>query len=46
MEPDRRHLFFGLMRVFKAEYLLMALMIVVLVIATFASPVGIKKLLE
>jgi hypothetical protein len=34
------------MRVFGREYSILAVMIVVQVLSTFASPIGIKKLLE
>ncbi|KAH6916771.1 ATP-binding cassette transporter [Coprinopsis sp. MPI-PUGE-AT-0042] len=42
----KRHLFFGLMRVFRREYTFMALMQVLHVLASFASPLGIKNLLH
>ncbi|TFK30740.1 ATP-binding cassette transporter [Coprinopsis marcescibilis] len=42
---NKRHLFFSLMRVFRTEYMILAAMITVQVIASFASPLGIKNLL-
>ncbi|KAH6916785.1 ATP-binding cassette transporter [Coprinopsis sp. MPI-PUGE-AT-0042] len=42
----RRHIFFGLMRVFGKEYAFFALMLVLNVLAGFASPLGIKNLLH
>ncbi|GLB36501.1 putative atp-binding cassette [Lyophyllum shimeji] len=41
-----RHLFWGLMRVFRREYLILATMIVLQALASFASPIGIKQLLQ
>ncbi|KAJ6500769.1 P-loop containing nucleoside triphosphate hydrolase protein [Mycena sanguinolenta] len=43
---NRRHVFFGLMRVFRSEYATMALLIVVQVAANFSNPVAINRLLE
>ncbi|KIO07506.1 hypothetical protein M404DRAFT_24002 [Pisolithus tinctorius Marx 270] len=42
----KRHLFFGLMRVFRTEYTIMTFLVVLRVISTLAAPVGINKLLE
>ncbi|KAG5637468.1 hypothetical protein H0H81_004439, partial [Sphagnurus paluster] len=42
----KQHLFWGLMRVFRREYTIMAVMIVIEVAANFTSPVGIKNLLH
>ena len=46
MNPEKRHLLFGLFQVFKREYLVLSLMIVIQVLAGFASPLGIKQLLK
>ncbi|KAK0478556.1 hypothetical protein IW261DRAFT_1551827 [Armillaria novae-zelandiae] len=42
----KRHLFFGLMRVFRWDYTVLGLMILVHVCGTFAGPIGINRLLE
>ncbi len=42
----KRHIFFGLMRVFRWDYTVLALMILVHVCGTFAGPIGINRLLE
>ncbi|TRM65976.1 hypothetical protein BD626DRAFT_427540 [Schizophyllum amplum] len=42
----KRHLFFNLMRIFRMEYVFMAVMIVFNVFAGFASPVAINRLLD
>lgn len=42
----KRHLFFGLMRVFRTEYTIMTFLVVLRVISTLAAPVSINKLLE
>ncbi|KAL0950640.1 hypothetical protein HGRIS_007428 [Hohenbuehelia grisea] len=42
----KRHLFFGLMRTFWREYLILTLMLVFVVAADFASPIGINRLLN
>ncbi|KAH7903194.1 ABC transporter type 1, transmembrane domain-containing protein [Hygrophoropsis aurantiaca] len=42
----RRHLFFGLLKVYRLEYTIMALMMCVHALANLASPVGVKYLLE
>ncbi|KAL5534538.1 hypothetical protein ACEPAG_1001 [Sanghuangporus baumii] len=42
----RGHLFFGLMKVFRGEYLGIVTMTVVRVLAMFSSPIGIKQLLN
>ncbi|KAH7903537.1 ABC transporter type 1, transmembrane domain-containing protein [Hygrophoropsis aurantiaca] len=42
----RRHLFFGLLKVYRLEYTIMALMLCVNSLANLASPVGLKYLLE
>ncbi|KAI0750650.1 hypothetical protein C8Q80DRAFT_1097969 [Daedaleopsis nitida] len=42
----KRHIFFGLMTVFFKEYLVLAAMLIIRVVATFASPIGIYQLLQ
>ncbi|KAH7905269.1 P-loop containing nucleoside triphosphate hydrolase protein, partial [Hygrophoropsis aurantiaca] len=42
----RRHLFFGLLKVYRLEYTMLALMLCVNAVAGLASPVGLKYLLE
>jgi hypothetical protein len=42
----KRHLFFGLMAVFRNEYIVLSLLMVVRAVSGFASPFGINKLLE
>ncbi|PBK89704.1 hypothetical protein ARMGADRAFT_1167459 [Armillaria gallica] len=42
----KRHIFFGLMRVFRWDYTVLALMILVHVCGTFAGPIGINRLLD
>ena len=46
MDPEKSHLFFGLLRVLKGEYLVLSLMIPIQVLAEFASPLGTKQLLK
>ncbi|KAJ2912347.1 hypothetical protein MD484_g8065, partial [Candolleomyces efflorescens] len=46
MNPDKRHLFFRLMRVFRTEYIVLSLMIAIQVVAGFASPFGVRNLLQ
>ncbi|CDO77193.1 hypothetical protein BN946_scf184747.g6 [Trametes cinnabarina] len=41
-----RHIFFGLLQVFHREYLLLAVLLLIRVVATFASPLGIYRLLD
>ncbi|KAJ7596700.1 hypothetical protein C8J56DRAFT_294246 [Mycena floridula] len=41
-----RHLFFGLMRIFRLEYVVLSIMILIHVAGTFASPIGINRLLH
>ncbi|KAK7694249.1 hypothetical protein QCA50_001429 [Cerrena zonata] len=41
----RRHLFFGFMSLFRVEYCILGLMLILRVITTFASPIGINRLL-
>ncbi|KAG7450174.1 P-loop containing nucleoside triphosphate hydrolase protein [Guyanagaster necrorhizus] len=41
----KRHIFFGLMRVFRWDYTVLAIMILVHVCGTFAGPIGINRLL-
>ncbi|KAJ6574692.1 hypothetical protein B0H19DRAFT_1371649 [Mycena capillaripes] len=43
---NKRHLFFGLMWVFRNEYLSMAATIIIMASANFASPIGINRLLD
>ncbi|TCD66627.1 hypothetical protein EIP91_001094 [Steccherinum ochraceum] len=42
----KRHLFFGLMTVFRWEYVSLALLLFSRILATFASPLGINRLLN
>ncbi|EMD39575.1 hypothetical protein CERSUDRAFT_111891 [Gelatoporia subvermispora B] len=42
---SKRHLFWGLMKIFYKEYILLSLMIVSIVACTLASPIGINRLL-
>ncbi|KAI0758154.1 multidrug resistance-associated ABC transporter [Fomes fomentarius] len=42
----KRHIFVGLMTVFAKEYLVLTLMMIIRVVTTFASPVGIFQLLK
>lgn len=42
----RRHLFFGLIRIFRLECMVMATVIVLRVVSTFSAPIGIYKLLQ
>ncbi|RDX55372.1 hypothetical protein OH76DRAFT_1428233 [Lentinus brumalis] len=42
----QRHIFWGLMTVFSREYFVLALMLILRVVATFTSPVGIYQLLQ
>ncbi|KAI0371499.1 multidrug resistance-associated ABC transporter [Pilatotrama ljubarskyi] len=42
----KQHVFFGLMRVFRREYIVLAVLLLIRVAATFASPVGIYRLLQ
>jgi hypothetical protein len=42
----QRHLFFGLMRIFRRDYMMMAFMVVIEVICGFARPLGINRLLN
>ncbi|THU88444.1 P-loop containing nucleoside triphosphate hydrolase protein [Dendrothele bispora CBS 962.96] len=42
----RRHIFFGLMRIFRREYVILALSIILHVAANFAGPIGINRLLR
>ncbi|KAG2023135.1 ATP-binding cassette transporter [Coprinopsis cinerea AmutBmut pab1-1] len=42
----KRHIFFGLMRVFRTEYMILGFMMLVQVLAGFASPLGVKYLLR
>ncbi|KAH6916799.1 ATP-binding cassette transporter [Coprinopsis sp. MPI-PUGE-AT-0042] len=42
----KRHLFFGLMRVFRKEYAFLTLTLALHILASFASPLGIKNLLH
>ncbi|KZT67587.1 P-loop containing nucleoside triphosphate hydrolase protein [Daedalea quercina L-15889] len=45
MVKKSRHLFFGLMTVFRKEYMVLALMMTIFTCTSFASPLGIKNLL-
>ncbi|KIK71390.1 hypothetical protein GYMLUDRAFT_254610 [Collybiopsis luxurians FD-317 M1] len=42
----KRHLFFGLMRIFRREYMQLAAMILLHVFANFAAPIGLNGLLR
>ncbi|KAJ7693691.1 P-loop containing nucleoside triphosphate hydrolase protein, partial [Mycena rosella] len=42
---NKRHLFFGLIWVFRIEYLSMAVTIIIIALCNFASPIGINRLL-
>lgn len=42
----RSHLFWALLRVFRGEYIFLAVMIVLRVVISFASPLGINRLLH
>ncbi|TDL28857.1 P-loop containing nucleoside triphosphate hydrolase protein [Rickenella mellea] len=42
----RQHLFFGLMRIFRREYTVLAIMVILRVSSSFASPIGINQLLK
>ncbi|KAL4069345.1 P-loop containing nucleoside triphosphate hydrolase protein [Scleroderma citrinum] len=42
----RRHLFFGLMKVFRTEYMILTLLVILRVMSTLAAPIGINQLLE
>ncbi|KAF9072745.1 P-loop containing nucleoside triphosphate hydrolase protein [Rhodocollybia butyracea] len=42
----KRHIFFGLMRIFSFEYIILILMSLLNITAEFASPVGINRLLN
>ncbi|KAH7930564.1 hypothetical protein BV22DRAFT_1124835 [Leucogyrophana mollusca] len=41
----RRHVFFGLMKIYRAEFVILALMITIYAFAIVASPIGINHLL-
>ncbi|KAG1747913.1 uncharacterized protein EDB91DRAFT_1245381 [Suillus paluster] len=41
----RRHIFFGLMRIYRVEYTILSLMVVLQVLAKLAAPVGINQIL-
>lgn len=43
---SRRHLFFGLMTVFRKEYMVLALMLAIQNVTSFAGPLAIKNLLR
>ncbi|KAH9939278.1 uncharacterized protein BXZ73DRAFT_99482 [Epithele typhae] len=42
----KRHLFFGFMKVFRTEYILLVILLLIEIAATFASPIGIYQLLH
>ncbi|KAJ7041082.1 P-loop containing nucleoside triphosphate hydrolase protein [Mycena alexandri] len=42
----RRHIFFGIMRVFRVEYAILALTTAAQVVANFLSPIGVNRLLN
>ncbi|KAH7918842.1 hypothetical protein BV22DRAFT_1100095, partial [Leucogyrophana mollusca] len=41
----RRHIFFGLLKVYRTEYIILALMVCILALVNLASPLGINYLL-
>ncbi|KAJ7139685.1 hypothetical protein C8R44DRAFT_867802 [Mycena epipterygia] len=43
---NKRHLFFGLIWVFRNEYISMASIMIIMATANFASPIGINRLLD
>jgi len=45
-ERKGKHIFFGLMKVFKREYIVLSFMIMIHVVAGFASPLGTNRLLH
>ncbi|OCH87314.1 P-loop containing nucleoside triphosphate hydrolase protein [Obba rivulosa] len=45
-QVKKRHLFWGLMSIFYKEYITMMAMIVLVVLSTLASPIGINRLLQ
>ncbi|EMD39554.1 hypothetical protein CERSUDRAFT_150095 [Gelatoporia subvermispora B] len=42
----KRHLFWGLMRIFYKEYIVLSVMVLIRVLSTIASPIGINRLLR
>ncbi|KAF5336910.1 hypothetical protein D9611_003444 [Ephemerocybe angulata] len=46
VNPNKRHLFFRLMRVFRKEYIILSIAITIQVIAGFGSPLGVRYLLR
>ncbi|KAF5384757.1 hypothetical protein D9757_006267 [Collybiopsis confluens] len=42
----KRHLFFGLMRIFRQEYIQLSIMIILHVFSNFAAPIGLNMLLR
>ncbi|KAH9912641.1 uncharacterized protein B0H18DRAFT_889646 [Fomitopsis serialis] len=42
----QRHMFFGLMAVFRTEYIVLAITLTIQVVTSFASPLGIRNLLH
>lgn len=46
MVKKKRHIFWGLMRVFRREYIILGVMLCINVVSSFASPFGIKELLR
>ncbi|KAJ3513917.1 hypothetical protein NLJ89_g2683 [Agrocybe chaxingu] len=46
MGAKRRHLFFSLMSVFRKEYSLLSLMVLIQSLCSFASPIGINQILR
>ncbi|KAJ7770817.1 hypothetical protein DFH07DRAFT_1057900 [Mycena maculata] len=43
---NKPHLFFGLLWTFRIEYLSMAVVIIIMALSNFASPIGINRLLD
>ncbi|KAJ7275444.1 hypothetical protein B0H12DRAFT_1199540 [Mycena haematopus] len=43
---NKRHLFFGLMRTFRLEYMSMTVSVILIACSNFASPIGINRLLD
>lgn len=43
---NKRHVFWGLMKVFRFEYIAMGVLVGLMVVASFVSPIGINRLLR
>ncbi|KAJ7596755.1 P-loop containing nucleoside triphosphate hydrolase protein [Mycena floridula] len=46
LRTKRRHVFFGLMRIFRADYMVLVIMLLVKVFSTFVSPIAMNRLLH